>query len=700
MSADQPWSVVAATLEAQRVLRAMGCPQRFSFYCIRRGVVNVVTDCKYRAVCGFFLLWSNYFKAPHSSQSRKKQLVGHDGPDDRVYKKYYQSKQFPVDTGNIYRQEETRSEKADDLCMRHKWDPSCPSELSKNEKESLYQADETLKTLVAEGDALKIRNRRVVLQRAGLEALRKDYFKVKEESGLESLPTVDQLSSLTELNEQSILDGSSTFDKATDGGFNVNKMDVHVQRAALFEALYPDGVAGGSAQEALEVALAIYNTGRCVLGPQREQLLLQLRLKQRLSWTEIFAHSPNQSSIVLRNAYKRLLDQDPTLAEAEAKLVVQKGKLVKFLPTPDEAALLLDLRNNQKLKWGEIRSYFPGYTKASLTYRYKELSKTELSKKELPAFNLTSEEFSKVAILRASKHLWSQIANEFPEHNIRDIKRAFARETSKLAPLSSRKRRSTSPESGEKRQKASPELSSSRNSVQVSSLPEVDPEDEGWSWMPFELELPTLGSGDEGVKGIDVNQSHEKRQKASPESSLSRNSVQVSSLPEVDPEDEGWSWMPFELELPTLSSGDEGVKGIDVNQSHEKRQKASPESSLSRNSVQVSLLPEVDLEDEGWSWMPFELELPTSSSGDGGVEGIDVNQSHEKQQKASSELSLSKDPVQVFSLPEVDPEDEGWSWMPFELELPTSSSGDGSVEGIDVNQSHDALSSLVSVLNL
>jgi len=52
------------------------------------------------------------------SAASRKQLIGHDGDGDKVFREAYQSKKIIVDAGNMFRKEEPRREKMDELSMR------------------------------------------------------------------------------------------------------------------------------------------------------------------------------------------------------------------------------------------------------------------------------------------------------------------------------------------------------------------------------------------------------------------------------------------------------------------------------------------------------------------------------------------------------------------------------------------------------
>ncbi|KAH8685860.1 hypothetical protein BGZ60DRAFT_523134 [Tricladium varicosporioides] len=93
-----------ATSQAQRIFREMGFKERFTFYCLRRVVGNVIAD----------------MNVP---EGRRKQLMGHYNTSDKTFQKYYQSRTYTVDTGNMVRKEAIRKEKAEELCMRLRRDP-------------------------------------------------------------------------------------------------------------------------------------------------------------------------------------------------------------------------------------------------------------------------------------------------------------------------------------------------------------------------------------------------------------------------------------------------------------------------------------------------------------------------------------------------------------------------------------------------
>ncbi|APA09337.1 hypothetical protein sscle_05g041070 [Sclerotinia sclerotiorum 1980 UF-70] len=93
-------SSISVTADAQRVVAAAGSRQHFTFYCIRCGMSNALHDNKI-------------------DNSRIKQLMGYSGPSDKIFQKYYQSRKVNIDTGNIYRMQQPRSERTETLNMQY-----------------------------------------------------------------------------------------------------------------------------------------------------------------------------------------------------------------------------------------------------------------------------------------------------------------------------------------------------------------------------------------------------------------------------------------------------------------------------------------------------------------------------------------------------------------------------------------------------
>jgi hypothetical protein len=74
--------------------------------------------------------------------------MGHHGASDQIFVRFYQSDILTLDSGNIFRKEEPRPEKADLLAMHSKRDPKAPQFLSPEEKEELLAADEEMQYLL------------------------------------------------------------------------------------------------------------------------------------------------------------------------------------------------------------------------------------------------------------------------------------------------------------------------------------------------------------------------------------------------------------------------------------------------------------------------------------------------------------------------------------------------------------------------
>ncbi|KAJ8067012.1 hypothetical protein OCU04_004392 [Sclerotinia nivalis] len=129
-------SSTSVTTDAQRIVAAAGFRQRFTFYCIRRGMSNALHDNKV-------------------DNSRIKQLMGHSGPSDKIFQKYYQSRKVNIDTGNIYRMQQPRSERTETLNMRSKRDPTAPVKLSADQKREYYDQDKDIQDLLASRKKLK-----------------------------------------------------------------------------------------------------------------------------------------------------------------------------------------------------------------------------------------------------------------------------------------------------------------------------------------------------------------------------------------------------------------------------------------------------------------------------------------------------------------------------------------------------------------
>jgi hypothetical protein len=89
------------------------------------------------------------------STAERLQLMGHQDPSDKIYKRWYQSRHFSADVGSIYRGKESSRRKEDILCMHPKRDPQAPTKLPKKLEIQLYAEDKELQDLLEERKRLK-----------------------------------------------------------------------------------------------------------------------------------------------------------------------------------------------------------------------------------------------------------------------------------------------------------------------------------------------------------------------------------------------------------------------------------------------------------------------------------------------------------------------------------------------------------------
>jgi hypothetical protein len=70
--------------------------------------------------------------------------MGHHGPTSQVFNKKYRSKILTTDTGNIFRNEAPRKERAKMLCMRNQRDPMAPTKALPADMERIYDNNEEI----------------------------------------------------------------------------------------------------------------------------------------------------------------------------------------------------------------------------------------------------------------------------------------------------------------------------------------------------------------------------------------------------------------------------------------------------------------------------------------------------------------------------------------------------------------------------
>jgi len=360
--------------------------------------------------------FSNH-KAENVSASRRKQLMGHEGDSDKVFRKYYQSRKVTVDTGNIFRGEEPRPQKSEVLNMHSRRDPDLPEiphkllcqtldedkelqNLLKSKTELIMQLENIAGSLEHGYDQVTINaaivcvnralnRRRVYIKKHAKQDFRKSWFE----------------------NPELIRAQHPTVCKPRTAS-----------RADLAEILYSKNGLEGSV-EAIRVLVAhctppnrdtpkvpkTPKSSKKYLTPADLQRIEYLKTKMLYTWTEIAAEYPDWTIWALSSHYKRRQKARPTAIVEPQPLCVlpelprPRPIYEKMSYTPEDDQLMVALRH-KGMKWPKIGEHFPGRSLGGLRSRYSSIMLQQ---------PYSSREHRLITELRNKGLGWPEIASHF-----------------------------------------------------------------------------------------------------------------------------------------------------------------------------------------------------------------------------------------------------------------------------------------------
>jgi len=229
-----------------------------------------------------------------------------------------------VDPGNIFRKEEPRAEKADVLCMRRQWEPDAPNLLSEDQRERIFDADETLQGLLQERSDLKEELDKIQ------EDPEQDYNRVTIQAALKCKGRA--------LNRRRI---------------NLKKHGLDNERDSFFENRSSEIL---RSQQPMEASATPPKGAPIACRTHLVDVLYGTEAPALVAVEAVIAHCTNKESTPSRPVRPAM----PARPQAESQ--------AKF--TPDDDQLLVGLKDSESLTWKEVTSYFPGRTEGSLKQRY------------------------------------------------------------------------------------------------------------------------------------------------------------------------------------------------------------------------------------------------------------------------------------------------------------------------------------------
>jgi hypothetical protein len=359
------WDTGSITNILQRIFKDAGFFERFTLYAIRRAVHNGLADSK----CSRASSLRSHSKSPLGAVpvSRRKQVMGHKGKEDTTYKRYYESRKFTVDVGNIYRGEEQRHDRTKVLNMRmSRVSHAGRVEVSQELQDKTEMEDETFQRLKERQNFLKdvaskdkddprrvelkkisgdLRNRRRLLERVTKKNLQDDMVKNRGKEFIRS-----QLRS-----------------QAPEDPLGTSCRNDVAHRLHLAEVLYPAAETPSSPLLAIERLLAHCSDDHSKSPPwSREEstLLLDLAQDSSLTWVDIAKSFVDQTPVSVRKRHG-------LLAAADGGIDVYFRKPPW---SPEELALLSGLAQDPSLTWVDIAKSFADRTPASVRRRLIRLT--------------------------------------------------------------------------------------------------------------------------------------------------------------------------------------------------------------------------------------------------------------------------------------------------------------------------------------
>lgn len=466
----------SVTLMGKRMAEGAGLWQRFTFYNARRGVSNAIADSMLLPTLTIQTLLTKLERIP---EGRRKQLMGHTEASDGVYRKYYQSKTFTVDTGNIFRGEAERKAKHRLLCMRLLHDPSpIIRKIPDSLRNECYESDKELQDL-----------------RKLIEELNKDDATYKDISKkIDNRKRSIRKRALTELQSTDRLNRSRERLRIASAPkeiqLSIMNPEAPIVRPELAKVLYPDHGASGSVLAALRYlldycqlfpetlprettggGLAVKIDGRKGQKVTRKPDLGLGRPKGSgnktkpvtIRWVvtgeEHFAASEglvadeilvadeehvagggtvavrlgggrppgskNKPKLGITNQQPRgpSISNDNTVSNTNGtdNMSDIKGSLISSnLPnrmTPAEDDLLLHVRDSLCMQWKPIAEYFPGRHESFLRRRYKTLALSTITKIE-------AEKLVDIVENRCCFD-WLQVKDYYPNGNIAHMRSLY-----------------------------------------------------------------------------------------------------------------------------------------------------------------------------------------------------------------------------------------------------------------------------------
>lgn len=178
------------------------------------------------------------------------------------------------------------------------------------------------------------------------------------------------------------------------------------------------------------------------------QRLVRLKEISRLTWDEIVAQFPGWSEHALGRRYKKFKTSNSNEglsagANSEAMLlgsVRPNPNHPKSRMTPEDDELLVRLKEDARLTWREITTYFPGRSKDTLGSRYRALKLSEKPGIMKRNRSYTPEENQRLLELKKKSLSWPEIVEYFPGRSPDAVKHHYysllkhAPSTSQLTP--------------------------------------------------------------------------------------------------------------------------------------------------------------------------------------------------------------------------------------------------------------------------
>lgn len=306
--------------------------------------------------------------------------MGHNGPTSKVFNANYRSKILTTDSGNIFRNEAPREERAKMLCMRNQRDPMAPTKPLPADMERIYDNNEEIQALLSLRHATKELSGAEKADIRRKLSRRKESLKKKETRRLRE--AFIQERSANWIHSQLHQEEATV---STEEVTTSQETNPHViQRAYLVDCLYLQSASEGDPLLLALNALILHCTGdRSLRSAQRtgngtfqpgdDKLLSSLTNNSSLplTWKQIQLYFPSRSESSLCN---RKLNEGKGLKRCSFKCCKFEKRGCKRYTTQEDLHLLKSRRNSNK-RWEDIALDMVDRNRAAIQNRYYSLVK-------------------------------------------------------------------------------------------------------------------------------------------------------------------------------------------------------------------------------------------------------------------------------------------------------------------------------------